>query len=80
MSYPFKSNLRSLVGSFPGSSVGKESACSVGDLGSIPGSGRAPGEGNGKPLPYPCLEKSRGQRSLAACSPWIAKSWAQLSN
>ena len=38
------------------SSVGKESACNAGDLGSIPGSGRAPGEGNGNPLQYPCLE------------------------
>ena len=37
---------------FPGRSVGKESACSAGDLGSIPGSGRSPGEGNGKPFQY----------------------------
>ena len=41
---------------FPHSSVGKESACNAGDLGSIPGSGRFPGEGNGNPLQYPCLE------------------------
>ena len=41
---------------FPGGSAGKESAGSVGDLGSIPGSGRSPGEGNGNPLLYPCLE------------------------
>jgi len=40
----------------PHSSVGKESACNVGDLGSIPGSGRSPGEGNGNPLQYSCLE------------------------
>ena len=40
---------------FPGSSVGKESACSAGDLGSISGSGRSPGEGNGKLLQYSCL-------------------------
>ena len=39
---------------FPGSSVGKESACSAGGPGLIPGSGRSPGEGNGKPLQYPC--------------------------
>ena len=38
------------------SSVGKESACSAGGLGSIPGSGRSPGEGNGNPLQYSCLE------------------------
>ena len=36
--------------------VGKESACNAGDLDSIPGSGRSPGEGNGNPLQYPCLE------------------------
>ena len=38
------------------SSVGKESACNAGDPGSIPGSGRSPGEGNGNPLQYACLE------------------------
>ena len=41
---------------FPHSLVGKESACNAGDLGLIPGSGRSPGEGNGKPLQYSCLE------------------------
>ena len=41
---------------FPGSSVSKESACSAGDPGSIPGLGRSIGEGNGKPLQYSCLE------------------------
>ena len=41
---------------FPCSSVGKESACSAGDPGSIPGLGKSPGEGNGDPLQYPCLE------------------------
>ena len=45
---------------FPRSSVGKKSACDVGDLGSIPGSGRSPGEGNGKPLQYSCLENPMG--------------------
>ena len=41
---------------FPGSSEVKASACNAGDLGSIPGSGRSPGEGNGNPLQYSCLE------------------------
>ena len=41
---------------FPGGSDNKASACNVGDLGSIPGSGRSPAEGNGNPLQYPCLE------------------------
>ena len=53
--------LRSLSSpwNFPGkrrSSVGKESACNAGDLGLIPGLGRSPGEGNGNPLQYSCLE------------------------
>ena len=43
---------------FPGVSDSKESACNVGDLGLIPGSGRAPGEGNGYPLQDSCLENS----------------------
>ena len=41
---------------FAGSSDSKESACNAGDLGLIPGSGRSPGEGNGNPLQYSCLE------------------------
>ena len=41
---------------FPGGSEGKASACNAGDLGVIPGSGRSPGEGNGNPLQYSCLE------------------------
>ena len=41
---------------FPGGSDSKESACSAGDTGSIPGSGRSPGEGNGNPLQDYCLE------------------------
>ena len=46
-----------LVPSLPsGGSEVKASACTVGDLGSIPGSGRSPGEGNGNPLQYSCLE------------------------
>ena len=41
---------------FPGGSEVKASACNAGDLSSIPGSGRSPGEGNGNPLQYSCLE------------------------
>ena len=44
---------------FPGGSAGKESACNAGDQGSIPGSGRSPGEEHGNPLQYACLENSR---------------------
>ena len=43
---------------FPGGSDGKESACNTGDLGSIPGWGISPGEGNGNPFQYSCLENS----------------------
>ena len=41
---------------FPGGSDGKVSACNAGDPGSIPGLGRSPGEGNGNPLQYSCME------------------------
>ena len=40
------------------------------DPGSVPGLGRSPGEGNGNPLQYSCLEKSHGQRILVGYSPW----------
>ena len=43
---------------FPDGSGGKESACNAGDRDSIPESGRSPGERNGNPLQYPCLENS----------------------
>ena len=53
---------------FPGSSDGKESACNEGDLGSVHGLGRSPGEGNGNPLQYSCLEnsmdRSQGRKEL----------------
>ena len=58
---------------FPGGLDGKESTCNVGDLGSIPGSGRSPGGGHGNPLQYTCLENPHGQRSLAGYSPWCRK-------
>ena len=44
------------VKDFPGGSGGKGSAYNAGDPGSVPGSGRSPGEGNGNPLQYSCLE------------------------
>ena len=45
-----------IIYGFPGGSDGKDSACNVGDQSSIPGLGRSPGEGNGNPLQYSCLE------------------------
>ena len=59
--------------SFPDGSDGKESACNVGNLGSIPGLGRFPGGGHGNTLLYSCLENPHGQRSLAGYSPWDHK-------
>ena len=51
-----RSATHSSILGFPGGSAGKESACSVGDPGATPGLGRSPGEGNGNPLQYSCLE------------------------
>ena len=58
---------------FPGDSDGKVSACNSGDPGSIPGSGRSPGEGNGNPLPVLVPGKFHGWRSLVGYSPWGRK-------
>ena len=55
---------------FPGGSVGKESACNAGDTGSIPGSGRSPGEGNGNLLSGFLPGKFLGQRRWAGHSSW----------
>ena len=52
---------------FPGGSNSKESACNVGDLGLIPGSGRSPGEGNGNPLGNSCLDNSMHNNPGARC-------------
>ena len=59
---------------------GKESACSTGDLSSTPGSGRSPGEGNGNPLQYPCLENPMDEGAWWAAVHGVAKSRAQLSD
>ena len=58
-----------IVWGFPGGSDGEESACNAGDPGSIPGSGRSPGEGNGCPLQYSCLENPMDR----SYSPWHCK-------
>ena len=55
--------LRVMHVDFPGGSDGKVSAYNAGDLGSIPGSGRSPGEGHGDPLQYPCLENPMDGRA-----------------
>ena len=57
----------------PHISDGKESACNAGDPGSIPGSGRAPGEGNGNPLQYSCLENPMDRRAWQATVHGVAR-------
>ena len=57
----------------------KASACNMGDLGSIPGSGRSPGEGNGNPLQYSCLENPMDKEAWWATVHGVAKSRTQLS-
>ena len=59
---------------FPGGSDGKESACHAGDPGSIPGLGRSPGEGNGNPLQYSCLENSIDRGAWQATVHGVVKS------
>ena len=65
---------------FPCSSLSKESSCSAGDLGSIPGLGRSPGEGNGNPLQYPCLENLMDRGAWWAAVHEVTKSLAWLSD
>ena len=70
--------------SFPGSSDGKESACNAGDLGSIPGSGRSPGKGNGNPLQSSCLGNSMDRRASWAHesvrSQRVGHDWATITH
>ena len=56
----------------------KESACNAGDLVSIPGSGRSPGEGNGYPLQNSCLENPMGRRAWRAIVHGVSKTWTWL--
>ena len=65
---------------FPGGSDGKESACNAGDLGSIPGSGRSPGEGNGYPLLNSCLGNPMERGAWRAPVHGVAKSQTRLSD
>ena len=64
-----------VIQDFPDSSVGKASTCNAGDLGSIPGLGRSPGEGNGHPLQYSGLENF-----MDCIVHGVAKSWTQLGD
>ena len=64
---------------FPGGSEVKASACNAGDLGSIPGLGRSPGEGNGNPLQYSCLENPMDGGAWRATVHVVTKDWTPLS-
>ena len=70
----------SVLMGFPSGSDGKESACSAGDLGSIPGPGRSPGEWNGKPLQYSYLENPMDRGAWRATVHGLKKSRTQLSD
>ena len=65
---------------FPGGPEVKASACNAGDLGSIPGSGISPGEGNGNPLQYSCLENPMDGGAWWATVHRVAKSRTRLSD
>ena len=64
---------------FPCSEVSKASACNAGDLGSVPGSGRSPGEGNGNPVQYSCLGTLMDRGAWQATVYEAVKSWTSLS-
>ena len=59
---------------FPGGSDGKEYGCNMGDPGSIPGSGRSPGEGHGNPLQHSCLENPMDRGAWQAAVHGVTKS------
>ena len=63
---------------FPGDSDGKESACSAGELGSIPGSGRSPGGEHGNPFQDSCLENPMYRGVWRATVYGVRKSWTRL--
>ena len=60
---------------FPGGSAVKNRPANVGDTGLSPGSGRSPGEGNGNPLQYSCLQNPMDRRSWQAIVHEVAKQW-----
>ena len=65
---------------FPGGSDGKESACTVGDVGSIPGLGRSLGDGNGNPHQYSCPENPMDREAWRAKVHGVAKNQTRLSD
>ena len=75
-----ESRLVGEISGFPGGSDSKESACNAGDPSSIPGLGRSPGEGNGNPFQYSCLENPMDRGAWEAIVHGVAKSRPQLSD
>ena len=71
---------KSVNAGFPRDSDGKESTCNAGDPGSIPGSGRSPGEANGYPIQYSCLENSMDRGAWLATVHKVTKSWIRLND
>ena len=80
MSYsPLKGSVKSPRG-FPGGSVENNPTANSGDTGSIPQSGRSPGEGNGNPFQYSCLENPMDRGAWRATVQEVTKSCARPSN
>ena len=77
--FSIQDNLKLQLG-FPSGLNGKESACNAGGPGSIPGSGKSPGEGNGYPLQYSCLENSVDRGAWRATVHGVAGSGTGLSS
>ena len=77
--FSYLKNLHTIL-CFPGGSDGKVSACNGGDLSSIPGLGRSPGEKNDNPLQYSCLENPMDGGTWQATVHGVAKSRTWLSN
>ena len=69
-----------LINKWHSGSEVKASACKAGDLGSVPGSGRSPGEGNSNPLQYSCLKNPMDGGAWWATVHGVAKSWTRLSD
>ena len=65
---------------FPGGPLVKNLSADAEDAGSIPGSGRSPGEGNGNPLQYSCLGNPMDRGVLWTTVHGVTKSWTQMSN
>ena len=77
----FKLRLHLKCGSgFPGGSVVKNPPANAGDAGSMPGSGRSPGEGNGNPLQYSCLENPTDREAWQATVHGVTKTQTLLNN